>query len=106
MIDVEALKREFEPTATVLDVGADDGRNWEVLKDYFSDIRAVEKSGKKIKEHSLKEKYRKVYREDILDFTFKYYDIIIMSNVLKHLPEFIQEHTLDLFKKRCKKLIW
>ena len=38
-----------------------------------------------IRKHRLREKYCEVYAEDIRDFKYRYYDLVIFGDILEHL---------------------
>ena len=101
----EYLTKNFSPENTVLDVGCGQGDYYEMLKDHFKTIDAVEIWEPYIEEYKLKEKYTNLYNVDIIDFEFDYYDIIIMGDILEHLS---RENAVKLLNKiinKCKELI-
>ena len=82
----EYLLKNFPREATVLDVGPGQGTYWELLHDHFTSMDAVEIWPKYIEEFNLEAKYRKVYAADICGLDIPAYDIIILGDVLEHLP--------------------
>lgn len=76
------LINKYPPNSTVLDVGAGGGTYLNLLGDYFimDAVEAYEPTAK-----YLEGKYHKVFNEDIKDFKYSFYDIIIFGDVLEHL---------------------
>lgn len=99
------LKERFPTTATILDVGAGCGTYYYYLKDYFTNIDAVEAFENNIKIYDLKNKYQNVYHINILDFTYDYYDIIIFGDVLEHLTIEEAQKVLNYALERSKEVI-
>lgn len=99
------LKNNFSEEATILDVGAGCGTYYEYLKDYFKNIEAIEIFEPNINNFKLKEKYQKVYNENILNFKYDYYDIIIFGDILEHLDVEEAQQVLDYAFDKCKELI-
>lgn len=81
---VAYLKKNFPKNSKVLDIGAGDGVWADLLKDYFI-IDGVEVFEPWVEKYELKKKYNELFVRDIRGFNFKYYDIIIMGDVLEHL---------------------
>lgn len=99
------LKDNFSKDATILDVGAGCGTYYYYLKDYFSDMDAVEAFQPNIDKYKLEEKYKNVYNVNILDFNYVYYDIIIFGDVLEHLTVDEAQSVLAYALNRCKEVI-
>ena len=94
----------FPEGSTILDIGAYDGKWYNVLvgggRQYNMD--AVEIFEPSIAKYKLREKYNKVFAENIIDFTKNHpdakYDLIIMGDVLEHLTvEDAQKVVKDLY---------
>ena len=99
------LKDRFPKTAKVLDVGAGCGTYYEYLKDYFEDIEAVEVFKPNIDNFDLVNKYKRVYNQNIVDFKYKFYDIIIFGDILEHLDIEEAQKVLDYAFDRCTEVI-
>ena len=99
------LKSKFNKEATILDVGAGEGTYWNYLNDYFTDISAVEVFKPNIDNYKLEEKYKKVYNENIKNFRYGYYDIIIFGDVIEHLTVEDAQQVLEYANSRCKEMI-
>jgi hypothetical protein len=89
---------------TILDVGAGCGTYADILNEY-KNIDAVEIYEPYINKYDLKTKYRKVYKTNILDFEFDYYDIIIMGDILEHLTIDDAQNLINKLYNKCKQLI-
>ena len=101
----EYLTKNFSPDETVLDVGCGQGDYYEMLKDHFKRIDAVEIWEPYIHEYKLKEKYTNLYHVNIMDFDFEYYDIIIMGDILEHLSRDDAITLLNRIHRKCKQIL-
>lgn len=101
----EYLKNKFNSNAKILDVGAGCGTYYDLLKDYFSNINAVEVFKPNIKNYDLIKKYKKVYNIDIKNFKYDKYDIIIFGDVIEHLTIKEAQDVLKYAYNRCKEMI-
>ncbi len=81
----EYLTSKFDKDARVLDVGAGSGTYCNLLRDYFNWIDGVEVFKPNIIDNKLEEKYNNIYNEDIRNFLYDFYDIIIFGDVIEHL---------------------
>lgn len=101
----EYLISKFKGNATILDIGAGCGTYWNLLHNDFKQIDAVEVFSKNVSKYNLRKKYHKVYCNDIRNFYYMKYDIIIMGDVLEHLTVEEARMVLDYAIPRCKELI-
>jgi hypothetical protein len=69
----------------ILDVGPGCGTYSHLLKEHFPNMDAIEIFANYIEQFDLNSKYNKVILGDIREFDFRYYDYIIMGDVLEHL---------------------
>ena len=99
------LKKHFNQVVTILDVGAGEGTYLPFLLPHFSRIDAVEVFKPNIENFELEKRYRKVYNEDIRDFEYEYYDIIIFGDVIEHLEVKEAQKVLKYAYNRCKEMI-
>ena len=99
------LKSKFNSNAKILDVGAGCGTYYDLLKDYFTNIYAVEVFKPNIKNYNLLKKYKKVYNTNIKDFKYSSYDIIIFGDVIEHLDVEEAQEVINYAYDRCKEMI-
>jgi len=99
------VRKTFPKGSTCLDVGACDGKWSNLLRDWLV-MDAVEIYGPNILKHHLKDKYRRVYNEDIRKLTYgEGYDLIIFGDVLEHMSIEDAQRVLAYAWDRCKDLI-
>lgn len=101
----EYIKNKFSEDIKILDVGAGSGTYYELLKDCFNNMEAVEVFKPNIEKYELEKKYKKVYNVDIKDFEYKYYDLVIFGDVIEHLSVEEAQKVLEYAKNRCKEMI-
>ena len=99
------LESKFEKDATILDVGAGSGTYLELLKDYFKTIDGVEAFLPNIIDNQLKERYHRLFHNDIKDLEYDYYDIIIFGDIIEHLEIEEANKVLRYAFDRCKEMI-
>ena len=102
---LQFIKNKFNRTSTVLDVGAGCGTYANLFEGYFYKIDAVEGFEPYVETYGLKERYTNVFVQNILDFDFTYYDLIILGDILEHIDE---EDGIKLVEKlydKCNDLI-
>lgn len=79
---VENVKKD----AKILDVGFGAGAYGKLLRSfYYLNIDGLDVYDGHIKEMGLDKIYDNIYIENVLDFDFEYYDLIIMGDVLEHM---------------------
>lgn len=87
IIFLEWLFENVEKSEKILDVGIGSGVYGKLLKAfYYENIDGIDIWPKDINETGLNYIYDNIYIEDILDFEFDHYDLIIMGDVLEHIP--------------------
>lgn len=102
---IKFIKNKFNRTSSVLDIGAGAGSYFDYLNDHFYKMDAVEGFEPYVEQYELRKKYANVFVQNILDFEFNYYDLIIFGDVLEHLSE---EDGIKLVEKlydKCNDLI-
>lgn len=99
------LVSRFKGNAKILDVGAGCGTYWELLKNSFKYIDAVEIFQPNIIKYNLKSKYHRVYNADITRFKYNYYDIIIFGDIIEHLDIEEAKKVLEYAYNHCKEMI-
>ena len=101
---VNWVKRNFPEGSTCLDVGACDGKWYNLLGDYLK-MDACEVFLPNIWEHQLDLKYHKVFDCDIVDLKYVRYDLIIFGDVIEHMTVANAQKALAYAWPRCKNLI-
>ena len=94
----------FPEGATALDVGACDGKWWEILGSYLK-MDAIEIFVPNVVIHDLPNKYNQVAIGDIKDFNYDWYDLIIFGDVIEHMTVEDAQQVLAYAWPRCKDLI-
>lgn len=83
---VEWIKQHIDKDAKILDVGFGCGTYAYLLRDEgYQFIDGVDVYEKDIEELNLNKLYDNIYIDNILNFDFDYYDLIILGDVLEHL---------------------
>ena len=82
-LDLKNYLKKYPYDSLILDVGAGSGTYALLLGDYFCNIDAVEVF--KPNADAIQTNYRRVFNEDIRDFKYDYYDVVIFGDVLEHL---------------------
>jgi len=98
------IDANFNDTISILDVGPGSGTYSNLLYDTYKNIDAVEIFAPYIEKYSLTEKYRRVINENIVNYEFDYYDIIILGDVLEHLSIEDATNVLNKIISRCAQL--
>lgn len=98
----EAVEHLMQFTGTCLDVGACDGKWSDLLGKHFV-IDAVEAWKPNIDQ--LKSKYNKVYNLKIQEFCYKWYDVIIMGDVIEHMSEQEAQRVIEYAYPKCRELL-
>lgn len=94
----EHLKQLLPNQRHILDVGAGSGAYADLLRPHFENMDAIEIFAPYIDMFKLKDKYKNVFNESILDFDISGYDYLIMGDVIEHLT-FLQAK--NLIEKIC-----
>ena len=96
------IRERFPKDATILDVGANDGK-WRRLLSDFKNVDGVE-----IYEQNaqpVRHMYRNMHVMDICDFEFDHYDLIIFGDVIEHIDVARAQKVLEYAKPRCDDMI-
>ena len=101
----EYLTDRFPEKAKVLDVGAGSGTYINLLGYYFKNIEAVEIYEPNIENYKLRDRYKEVYNINIVNFKYKYYDLIIFGDVIEHLSVEDAQNVLEYAYDRCKEMV-
>lgn len=101
---LENIKKD----AKILDVGFGSGVYGKLLRAfYYQNVDGIDVYDKNICEMGLDKIYDNIFIENILDFDFEHYDLIIMGDVLEHLElESAKELLLRFIdNNKCSRLI-
>jgi hypothetical protein len=79
------LQKNFASNIKILDVGPGSGSYFDLLCNDFTNIDAVEAFEPYIYQFNLRDKYKNVYVQDILEFNYNDYQYIILGDVIEHL---------------------
>lgn len=101
---VEFIKKTFGQGSTCLDVGACDGKWYDLVGDYLT-MDAIEIFEPYVVKNNLRRKYNSVLIGDIIKAEYQYYDLIIFGDVLEHMSVEDSQKVLEYAKPRCKDLI-
>ena len=101
---VRYIKNNFAEGSTCLDVGACDGKWFDLLGDYLA-MDAVEVWQPNVVLHGLCSKYRNVYQENVADLEYNYYDLIIFGDVIEHMDIRRAQKVLKYAWNRCRDMI-
>ena len=101
---VSYIHQHFEKGSTCLDVGACDGKWYDLLGDYLT-MDAVEIFEPNVTNHRLNDRYRRVYVCDIADYMYDWYDLIIFGDVIEHMDVDKAHTVLSYARTRCKDMI-
>ena len=98
------LKDRFQIGDRVLDVGACNGKWYNLLSNYFV-MDAVEVWKPNILRHNLLKKYNKLFYKDICECDDFNYNIIIMGDILEHLSVKQAQAIIKKMYNECDELV-
>lgn len=101
---VRWIKENFEKGSECLDVGACNGKWYDLLGDYFI-MDAVEIWPPNIHKYELMKKYRMVFGSDIKFYKYVHYDLIIFGDVLEHMTVEDAQAVVDYARDRCDNML-
>lgn len=104
-IVIAYIHQNFDRGATILDVGACDGKWSELLDPTFFQIDAVEIFEPNVRRHNLESKYRKVIVDDVKNYNYDWYDVVIFGDVIEHMTVEDAKRNLDYAKAHAKEVI-
>lgn len=102
---VEYLKENYTSDIKILDVGSGDGKWAFALSEHFKNIDGIEAQVNYINSSNLQEIYSKMYHDNIVNFDFDYYDVVIMGDVLHHISKNECTTFLDKVKDKVGEII-
>ncbi|MCP4650299.1 MAG: class I SAM-dependent methyltransferase [PVC group bacterium] len=99
------IEKTFETKGiSILDVGAGAGRFGKLLKD-FPEKEAVEVFAGYVSKYKLQKIYKKVHRTNISNFSFGYYDLIILGDMLINIEKMKAQKLITKLVTQCKELV-
>lgn len=96
------IRENYPEDASVLDVGACDGK-WKWMLHEYSNMDAVEAWEPNCLR--IQDKYRRVFHKDIAQFEYDQYDLIIFGDVIEHMDVPTAQRVLAYASGRCKDMI-
>lgn len=103
----EYVVNTYPKNWSVLDVGCGHGHYAKLLRDHFcySNFDGIEIWQPYIDEYNLKTLYTNVFNDNILNFNFGYYDLIIMGDILEHLSRDDARSLIKNISDKCTELL-
>lgn len=98
----EWIRSNFKSDASILDVGACDGK-WKQLLTEYENMDAVEAWEPNC--FLCEPLYRKTFHKDIAEFDYGKYDLIIFGDVIEHMNVPTAQRVLQYAAERCKDFI-
>jgi 2-polyprenyl-3-methyl-5-hydroxy-6-metoxy-1,4-benzoquinol methylase len=102
------ILENIDKDAKILDVGFGSGVYGKLLRAfYYQNIDGIDIYGQNIEEMGLNRIYDNIFIENILDFDFDFYDLIIMGDVLEHIElESAKKLVSGFIKhKKCRAMV-
>lgn len=94
------IREHFPIGSTALDIGAGDGKWRDLLPGLVMDaVEAYEPNALQLSG------YRKVYIYDVCDLHYGNYDLIILGDVIEHLPVDKAQKVIEYAREHCRDLI-
>lgn len=99
-ISINYIQERIRKDESILDVGFGAGYYGRSLKYLgYNNIDGIDVYEDDIEELNLDNTYNNIYIENIIDFNFKHYDMIIMGDILEHLKLEDAQKLLSKWKK-------
>ena len=98
------IKENFEKGAECLDVGACNGKWFDLIGDYLT-MDAIEIWMPNIQKYELVKKYRMVMCSDIIKTVYHFYDLIIFGDVLEHMSVSEAQKVIEYARPRCRDML-
>ena len=98
------IRDNFTISATILDMGACDGK-WRYLLPEYKNMDAVEAYRPFYRKLGEKRIYRNLWHADARTFEYQHYDLIIFGDIVEHMSPEDAKKMLDYAKPRCWDMI-
>ena len=95
------VRKHFPRSSTILDVGACDGK-WRRLLPEYPNMDAVEAFEPNLQNL---QGYRDVFHADICNFSYSWYDLVILGDIVEHLSVEAAQNELEYARDRCRDMI-
>ena len=95
------VRTYFPRSSSILDVGACDGK-WRRLLPEYPNMDAVEAFEPNLQNL---QGYRDVFHADICDFSYAWYDLVILGDIVEHLSVEAAQNELEYARDRCRDMI-
>jgi len=105
---IQYVLENVDKKTRILDVGLGSGVYGKLLRAfYYRNIDGIDVHGENIDELGLDVIYDNIYIENILDFDFEHYDLIIFGDVLEHIELELAKNLLERFieEDKCENII-
>lgn len=101
------IVENVDKSAKILDVGFGAGAYGKLLRSlYYQNIDGLDIYPNNIKELGLDKIYDNIFIENILDFEFEFYDLIIMGDLLEHIElKYAKKLLSNLMENKCDQII-
>lgn len=96
------IRKRFPVTATILDMGAGDGK-WKQLLPEYEKMDAVEKYEPNARK--LQELYRMVFCDDLVGLKYRRYSLVLFGDVIEHLSVENATEALQYAEKHASAVI-
>lgn len=90
---------------TILDIGAGEGTYYNLLKDHYQKMCAIEIFEPNIENFKLREKYEEVLNANIVDARYNWFDLIIFGDIIEHLTIEDAQQVLEYALNKCDEMI-
>ena len=102
---IEFIKNNFSRDTSILDIGAGCGTYSDLLKTEYNNMDGLEVFPPYVDTYGLKEKYNNLFIQDTVTFDFEHYDLVILGDVLEHIPEEDAINYIEKIYPKCDDMI-
>ena len=102
---IEFIKKKFNPETSILDIGAGCGTYSDLLKTEYYNMDGLEVFLPYVDTYGLKKKYNNLFIQDATTFDFEHYDLVILGDILEHIPENEAIEFINRIYPKCDDMI-